>query len=113
MAHYQEVRPKGRPTRELRTVNGARIRSKAEAGWKGPWFRWVIVGGGMLCCLAGVALLAEVVSWGPAPRAVLGGVYFTGRCPLVGSHTADPACPLTWISSFCDVMFHLAFRLAE
>ncbi|MFF8592191.1 hypothetical protein ACF061_12210 [Streptomyces sp. NPDC015220] len=78
MAHYREARRKGRPPRELRTVNGARIRSKAERGWKGARFRWVIVGAGTLCCLAGVAVLVVAAAWAPAPRVVLSGVYFVG-----------------------------------
>ncbi|MEU6006031.1 hypothetical protein [Streptomyces sp. NPDC047453] len=78
MDHYREVRRRGRPDRELRTVNGARIRSKAEAGWRGARFRWVIVGAGALCCAAGFVMLAVAAALGWAPRAVLSGVYFVG-----------------------------------
>ncbi|MFB7109111.1 hypothetical protein [Streptomyces sp. NPDC056190] len=76
---YRKVRRRGRPAREPRTVNGARSRSKAEAGWKGARYRWVIVGAGALCCAAGIVMPAVAVALpGSEPRAVLSGVRFVG-----------------------------------
>ncbi|MFE7235486.1 hypothetical protein ACWCRF_15430 [Streptomyces sp. NPDC002405] len=74
-------------------MNGARIRSKTEAGWKGARFRWVIVGAGALCCAAGTVMLTVAVALWPAPRAVLSGVYFVGLgLAVVVGHPVSVMC---------------------
>ncbi|MFF7647418.1 hypothetical protein [Streptomyces canus] len=71
---YRQLRRSGRPTRELRTVNGPRLQAKASAGWKGARFRAVIPGAGVLLFLAGAVLLVTA----PGARVVVSGLYFVG-----------------------------------
>ncbi|MGW5367974.1 hypothetical protein ACWER6_11970 [Streptomyces sp. NPDC004009] len=79
MQRYRRMRRKGLPSRELRTVEGPRIRAKAGKGWRGARLSKIVLTGGVLCLLAGAGMLAGAALLAPAgARLVVDGLYFAG-----------------------------------